>query len=104
MLYFELKSKITGETISSNLVDKLLCEKVYQTVPHDIYYGGQPLVFNWFDSIGYMLASGMKLEDGNNSVREYYRNNELWAKELPIIEKTINFLQENYTCKSGYCR
>ena len=46
---------------------------------------------------------GKDLDDSSdNSVRKYYQESEMWAEELPIIEKTLNYLQQHYTDKSWY--
>lgn len=95
---FQLIDKTTGEPVSLSHVDELICEDVLFVEVHPRSYGGT--VFNWFDTIGYQLAMGFRLEDGDNSVRNYYRNNDLWEEELPMIEKIIDFLQEKYTVHS----
>jgi hypothetical protein len=98
---FQLIDRVTGEPTSLSLVDDRICKEVYNCEPHPRFYGGN--VFNWFDSIGFQLAMSKDLDDNSDkSVRKYYQESELWADELPIIEKTIDFLQTNYTEKSWY--
>ena len=98
---FQLIEKVSGEPAVLSKVDDIICKEVYNCEPHPKYYGGD--VFNWFDSIGFHLATGKSLcDNSDNSVRKYYKESEIWADELPIIEKTIDFLQENYTDRSFY--
>jgi len=100
-LNFQLLSKTTKEPQYLSQIDELICAQCLNVPVHPKKYGGDGSgnSFNWFDTIGYMLASGKSLEDGDNSVREYYRSSRLWAEELPIIEKIIDFLQARYTVK-----
>jgi hypothetical protein len=102
---FQLLDKQTGEAVSLSHVDDMICKDVYNCTPHIRHYGGN--VFNWYDTIGFQIAYGMKLDDGEGSVREYYQNSELWADEYQIIDSVISYLQEHYTTKSwasGYGR
>jgi len=97
-VYFKLIDKVTDLPVSLSKVDEDICKLILKCEPHDKHYGGD--VFNWFDSIGFQLASGKTLEDGKDSVREYYQTSEMWAEELPMIEQIIDYLQSKYTCKS----
>ena len=101
-LYFKLLDKQTKEPISLSLLDEKICKEVYETEPHPTWYGGN--IFNWFDTIGFQLASGLTLEDGDNSVRHYYKHNEMWIEEFPIIEKVIDYLQKHFICQSWFGR
>jgi len=94
-LHFQLLDKTTGEAQSLSKVDDRICLEVFNCTPHEKVYGGN--VFNWFDTIGFQLASGKQLE---NEVYEYFKNSEWWQQELPIIESVIKFLQDNYTSRS----
>lgn len=100
--YFQLLDKKTNQPIELTKVDEDICRKVYKCEPHHKFWGGE--VFNWYDSIGFQLATGLKLEDGPNGVRNYY--NKAWSQEeeLPLINKVITFMQKNYKVKNGYCR
>jgi hypothetical protein len=94
-LHFQLLDKTTGEAQSLSKVDDRICLEVFNCTPHEKVYGGN--VFNWFDTIGFQLASGKQLE---NEVYEHFKNAEWWQEELPIIESVIKFLQEHYTSRS----
>lgn len=95
---FQLLNKETKEPVGLVEVDERICREIYKEEPHERWWGGT--TFNWYDSIGFQLACGLTLEDGENSVRQHYRSSEIWREELPIIEKVIDFLQENYTTKN----
>lgn len=95
---FQLIDKVTDLPVSLSKVDDDICKHVYNCEPHQTRYGGD--VFNWFDTIGYMIASGLTLEDGENSVREHYKNSEMWKDEYPVIDKVISYLQSKYKAKS----
>ena len=98
-LHFQLLDKSTGEAQSLSKVDDRICIEVLNCTPHEKYYGGN--VFNWFDTIGFQLASGKALNnDAENSVHNHFKNSEWWQEELPMIESILNFLQENYTSRS----
>ena len=100
-LNFQLISKTTKEATSLSEIDDLICENVLHVTPHHKFYGGnEDGCFNWFDTIGFQIASGLTLEDGTTSVRNHYKNSEIWKEELPIIEKIIDYLQENFTTKN----
>lgn len=95
---FQLLDKQTNEPVSLSLIDDMICKELYKRKPHPRYYGGG--VLNWYDTIGFQLAYGKSLEDGDNSVREYYKTSDMWAEEYPIIDSVISFLQERFTKKS----
>lgn len=98
-LHFQLLDKSTGEAQSLSKVDDRICLEVFNCTPHTKVYGGN--VFNWFDTVGFQLASGKSLDETNdNYVLAYYKNSEWWQEELPVIESVVKFLQKNYTCKS----
>jgi hypothetical protein len=98
-LHFQLLDKTTREAQSLSKVDDRICLEVFNCTPHEKKYGGE--VFNWFDSIGFQLASGKSLnETDDDYVLAYYKNSEWWQEELPIIENVIKFLQENYTSRN----
>lgn len=94
-LNFQIIDKSTNEPVRLSLLDDEICRNVYNVEPHPKLYGST--VFNWYDTIGFMLATGMSLEDGDNSVRNHYVNSDLWKEELPIINQVIDYLQSKYT-------
>ena len=95
---FQLLNKQTKETVALVQVDELICQDVFNCTPHSKWWGGE--VFNWYDTIGFQLACGLQLEDGEKSVREYYKNSELWKEEYPMIDSVISYLQKYYTSRS----
>jgi len=95
---FQLLNKQTKETVALVQVDELICQDVFNCTHHSKWWGGE--VFNWYDTIGFQLACGLQLEDGENSVREYYKNSELWKEEYPMIDSVISYLQKYYTSSS----
>ena len=98
---FQLIDKVTGKPESLSFIDDRICKEVYKCEPHPRHFGGT--VLNWYDTIGFQLATGKILDDNSeNSVRKYYQESETWKEELPIFEEVISFLQENYTDKSWY--
>lgn len=108
-IYFKLLDKSTGEAVSLPHVDERICEEVYHCKAHHKFWGGHDPepgghTFNWYDTIGFQLASGRTLEDGEGSVREHYAENEMWDAERPVINKVIDFMQANYRVQFGYTR
>jgi hypothetical protein len=103
-LNFQLLDKISNTPQSLSLVDEMICKECLNVEVHPNKYGGDwnksKGTFNWFDSIGFQIASGKTLEESDNSVRNYYKSSEIWQEELPIIEKIIDYLQSKYTAKN----
>ena len=97
---FQLICKETNEPVSLVSIDEQICKEVYNCGPHPRLYGGT--VFNWYDTIGFQLASGKTLEDDENSVRAYYAANDIWQEELPVINKVLDYLQQRFTARSWY--
>lgn len=102
--YFILIDKKTSQQSPLQEVDDRICREVYNCEPHPKKWGAS--VFDWYNTIGFSLAMGKTLEDGSKSVRKYYQETwkESWEEEpeLKLMNKVIDFLQENYTVKSGY--
>lgn len=97
---FQLLDKQTKEPQSLNTIDEEIC-KLMGVQVHPKHYGDG--IYNWFDTIGFQLATGKDLDDNSpNSVREYYKSSEMWTEELPWLEKIITYLQSKYTDKSFY--
>lgn len=98
---FKLFSKDNQEkAISLTLIDERICREVLNVEPHPKWYGGT--VFNWFDTIGFMIASSSDMYLGSAALREHYSKSEMWAEEWPMIEKILDFLEANYTSTSFY--
>jgi hypothetical protein len=97
---FKLISKETNEAVSLINIDELICEKVLNIPIDPVHWGGG--VFNWHDTIGFQLAMGKTLENGENSVSNYYWTNDIWEDELQYIMPIIKYLQNNYTARSWY--
>ena len=95
---FQLLDKTTKVAVPLVAVDELICTDVLNCTPHEKWWGGE--VFNWYDTIGFQLAYGKKLEDGDDSVRDYYKDSELWKEEYPMIDSIISYLQKHYTSRN----
>lgn len=99
MICFKLISKATGETQTLNNIDIEICQVMGVEV-HPVQYGGN--VFNWFDTIGFQIASGKEL--GSTELRDHYLKSEMWAEKAPMIEKILDYLEANYRSNSFYAR
>ena len=94
---FQLRDKLTGEPVSLNCIDEELCKEVLHCEPHSRFFGGN--IFNWYDTIGYMMATnGWSID--SEELMNHYRNSDMWEEEFPLIERIINFLKGEYTSKS----
>jgi hypothetical protein len=100
---FQLLCKTTGEPVSLNAVDELICKEVLNVPVHPKKYGGGYVkgAFNWFDAIGFMIAAGKK-PLGSQELRDHYLNSDMWADEAPIIEKILDFMESRFTSRSFY--
>lgn len=99
--YIQFLDKETKQANLLNNIDKAICTNVLQCEVHPEYYGG--LVFDWFNSIGFQLTQGKVLKDNQeNSVRNHYKESEIWQDELHIINKIIDYMQEHYVIKTWY--
>jgi hypothetical protein len=101
-IYFQLIDINTNDVAGLNQVDDRICTELLQIETHPRFYGGG--LYNWYDTIGYKLAEGYTLEDGDKSVTNYYNESTLWEEEKHWLMPIIKFLQTNYKCKSGYTR
>jgi hypothetical protein len=93
---FQLFDKSSSEVVSLISVDERICKEVYNVEPHSKYWGST--VFNWYDTIGFTIAMGKSLDQ----VRDHYVKSDVWLEELPIINKVLDFLEDNYTTRSFY--
>ena len=93
---FQLFDKSSCEVVSLISVDERICKEVYNVEPHSKYWGST--VFNWYDTIGFTIAMGRSLDQ----VRDHYVKSDVWLEELPIINKVLDFLEDNYTTRSFY--
>lgn len=93
---FQLLDKTSMSPVSLPSVDERICREVFNVEPHPKYWGST--VFNWYDTIGFTVASGMSLAEA----REYYNTTNIWEEERPYVNKVIDFLEANYTTKSFY--
>lgn len=100
--YFQLIPINGTEPEGLSHVDERICKEVLKCDPHPKWFGGE--VFDWYNTIGYWLAAGRTLEDGEGSVRKHFKDDsdDVWKEELPLIEKVIDFLQKNYTVKNWF--
>ena len=95
---FQLFDKQTNQAVSLIALDESICADVLNTQPHPRFYGGT--VFNWFDTIGYMIATGKPL--GSQELRDHYLKSDMWAEEAPIISNVLDYLEARYTSHSFY--
>lgn len=102
MICFKLYSKETNEAVSLNKLDEDICNEVLNVPVHETKYGGGYVegAFNWFDTIGFQIASGKDL--GSQELRDHYLKSDMWAEEAPIVERILNYLEERYRSHSFY--
>lgn len=99
-LNFQLFDKETNTAQSLSLVDERICKEVLDTPVHEKLYGGgyqTDNAFNWFDSIGFQLATGKTYDE---VLAHYEGQPEYWGKEMPVIRKVVEFLRANYNTNS----
>ena len=101
---FKLLDKQTGEAVPLNKLDEDICKDVLGVPVHDKKYGGGYVAgaFNWFDTIGFQIATGKPL--GSQELRDHYLKSDMWAEEAPIISKILDYLEARYTSHSFYGR
>jgi len=101
---FKLLDKQTKEAVSLNKIDEDICKEVLGVPVHEKKYGGgyAPGSFNWFDTIGFMIATGKPL--GSQELRDHYLASDIWAEEAPVIGKILDYLEARYTSHSFYGR
>ena len=97
---FQLFEKETNQIVSLSSVDDAICTEVLNTQPHPKLYGGT--VFDWFNSIGFMIAIGKPL--GSQELRDHYLADESWAKYAPVIKQILDYMESKYTSRSFYSR
>lgn len=99
---FQLFDKNTNEAVSLSKLDDILCTEVLKVQPDPKLYGGGHVkgAFNWFDTIGFMIASGKEL--GSQELRDHYLASDMWADEAPLIRSILDYLEEHYTSNSFY--
>ena len=77
-------------------IDEEICTKVLNVPVHEKVYGGSGEGrFDWFNTIGYLIASGRKL--GSEELRLKVAE---WTENDPIGVKVLAYLEENYSSKS----
>ena len=96
---FQLFSKVTKEPVSLNQIDEEICN-VLEVPVHKTKYGGgyEKGSFNWYDTIGFQIATGKFL--GSDELRDHYLKSDMWSEEASIIEKILNYLEDNYTSRA----
>lgn len=101
---FQLLDKQTGTAVPLNQVDESICKEVLQVPVDDHKYGGGyvPGAFNWFDTIGFQIATGKPL--GSWELRDHYLNSNMWSEEAPLISKILDYLEARFTSRSFYGR
>ena len=91
---FRLLEKGTQTAKSLNSIDTEICEKVLHVEVHPKWYGGGE--FNWFDTIGLLLACGKSL---NPESDDYILKDETYGE---TFVKVVNYLSERYDSDSFY--
>ena len=77
-------------------IDEQICTKVLNVPVHEKVYGGSGEGrFDWFNTIGYLIASGRKL--GSEELRLKVAE---WTENDPIGVKVLAYLEENYYSES----
>lgn len=77
-------------------IDEEICTKVLNVPVHEKVYGGSGEGrFDWFNTIGYLIASGRKL--GSEELRLKVAE---WTENDPIGVKVLQYLEDNYTSDS----
>lgn len=101
---FQLLDKQTGEATSLSAIDNSICTEVLNVPTDERMYGGGFVsgAFNWFDTIGFQIATGKSL--GSQELRDHYLKSDLWADEAPVISKILDYLEARYTSHSFYGR
>ena len=94
-----------GEAQSLNKIDEEICNLLGVEVD-SICYGGKPndiKSFNWFDTIGFTIATSDEKFLGSQELKDHYTKNSMWNKEeIEKILKIIEYLETNYSSKSFY--
>jgi len=78
-------------------IDEEICTKVLNVPVDAKNYGGahSKNSFDWFNTIGYLIASGRKL--GSEELRLKVAE---WTENDPIGVKVLQYLEDNYTSNS----
>ena len=77
-------------------IDEQICTKVLNVPVHEKVYGGSGEGrFDWFNTIGYLIASGRKI--GSEELRLKVAE---WTENDPIGVKVLAYLEENYSSES----
>jgi hypothetical protein len=101
---FQLFKKGESSAVSLNKIDEEICINVLNVDVDAKKYGGGFVKngFDWFNTIGFQISQGKAL--GSQELKDHYLASEMWAEEAPIIEKVINYLENNYSSTSFYAR
>lgn len=94
---FSLTDKTTKSVVKLLDVDKEICA-LFDIPVHDKDWGGEHGVRNWYDTIGFQLASGKTYDE----IRLHYVKSDLWIDELPWLLKCINYLEQRYVPNSWH--
>ena len=95
--YLILVDKTTKSVVSMREVDKEICALL--DIPQDDKYcGGKYGGYDWYDTIGYQLASGKTYDQ----VRLFYAKSTICYDSLHWLMKCINYLEEKYESKNYY--
>lgn len=93
---FQLFLKGSNKASLLNDVDTEICTEILKLPVHAKVYGGSgENRFDWFNTIGYLIASGREL--GSEELRLKVAE---WTDNDPIGVKVLAYLEENYSSKS----
>lgn len=91
------------EAISLNRIDEEICQ-ILKVPVHPKKYGGGYIEggFNWFDTIGYMIATDSEMFLSSEKLRKHYLESEMWEEEKETIKKILDYLESKYVSTSFY--
>lgn len=93
---FQLFSKDNPtDAVSLSKVDEEICSLLNIPV-HNRFYGNGEV--NWFDTIGYMIATSNDLQLGVPELRDKMKD---WELDKRFFQ-ALDYLEENYTSTSFY--
>lgn len=96
-------SKASKEAVSLSKIDEEICNLLGVEVHENLYGGGYVKgSFNWFDIIGFRISTNNDNNLGQPALREYYKESTIWKEDLPVINKILDYLEENYTSSAWY--
>lgn len=101
---FQLFKKGTYNAVKLGELDDIICREVLKCEPHPKFYGGDK--FNWFDSIGFIIATTNDCELGSDKLKdkvlkEWFPNTEDSIYHVRA-KNVLEYLEENYSSTAFY--